>query len=434
MKYFKTLIFVIYFCIAPKILASEITYDIYHYPEKLHIILKFQGNKNGITEIKIPSNIWGHNLAKQIKNIQVLDEAIATKNLNIFSHKPNQIIKLSFDIQNIEVPRKDRLFLSQSKEEGFFFLHDFALIYPKLSAKQKVLIRYHSPKNKEVYFFTKNMKIGQKFITTLEELKGGLSIAGNKNLLQYMKLNNLTALGYNINSKNFANLKQILKTTINSQKGFCNCKSNTNSFIFIANQSDRQSYRGTLLENNQIIFLVPNILDNLKLKNLISHENLHKIIGNKEFIRFDQKSEQNFKWFSEGFTDYLALKNNYITKNITSEEYSSSYKEILKRYFSSPYKSLSYDQIALKYWQHPQAKQTIYDRGHIMAHELDLEIQAISNITLKNVICEIAKLFQNDKNLVFSKNILINSIKNLTKHDLTEKIDSLIDGNFVSPK
>ena len=72
----------------------------------------------------------------------------------------------------------------------------------------------------------------------------------------------------------------------------------------------------------------------------------------------------------------------------------------------------------------------IYDRGHIMARELDLEIQRLSNKSLKDVLCAMLDLFHKDKELMFSKNLLIEVIKNVTGHDLTLKINSLINGDI----
>lgn len=146
----------LYFCVACNTFASEITYDIYNHPQKLHITLKFNGNKNGITSITIPSNTWGHDLKKQIKNIQILDKSIKQKDLNTFLHKSNQRIELSYDVININISHKNKFFYTQSEKEGFFFLHDFALIYPKLNDQQKVVIRYHPQIiNKEVFFYLK---------------------------------------------------------------------------------------------------------------------------------------------------------------------------------------------------------------------------------------------------------------------------------------
>ena len=82
-----------------------------------------------------------------------------------------------------------------------------------------------------------------------------------------------------------------------------------NAIIFIGNKSTNQRYRGSLLEHNQILFLISDIIDDLEFKNLVAHENFHKWIG-KGPIRYDPKDGLTFKWFFEGFTDYFALKTN----------------------------------------------------------------------------------------------------------------------------
>lgn len=57
MNHIRRLIIILCFGITSNIFAAEITYDIYHHSEKLHIILQFNGNKNRVTNIKIPTNI-----------------------------------------------------------------------------------------------------------------------------------------------------------------------------------------------------------------------------------------------------------------------------------------------------------------------------------------------------------------------------------------
>jgi hypothetical protein len=410
--------------------ASEITYDIYHHPQKLHIILQFTGSKDGITKINIPSNIWGHDLSKQIKNIQILDKTIIQKDPDILSHKPNQIIELSYDVINVDLPRKENFFYTQCENEGFFFLHDFALIYPQLGDQEDVILKYHSHKTNEFFCFSEEVQIGKKITTSLKELKGGLSIAGNDIILQSTKLhNNMPVLGFNISRSNFINLQKILSAIVESQKSLCNCQVKDNAFIFIGNKSNNKSYRGTLFKNNLMLFLIPNIIDDLKIKNLIAHENFHKFIGTGP-IRQDPKDEQSLKWFFEGFTDYFSLKTNLIRKNITLCEYLYTYNEVLKRYFTSQYRSLAFDEASSKYWQNREIKQMIYDRGHIMAQELDLEIKRVSDKTLQDVLCELLRVSQKDTKLTFSKNLFIKAIKTVTNKDLTLKINGLIDGNF----
>lgn len=62
-----------------------------------------------------------------------------------------------------------------------------------------------------------------------------------------------------------------------------------------------------------MLLLIPDIIDDLTFKNLIAHENFHKLLGRGP-IRYDLQDELTFKCFFEGFTDYFALKTNLISK------------------------------------------------------------------------------------------------------------------------
>lgn len=92
MKNVRYIINLLFLFITYNSFASNIVYNIYHHPQQLHITLEFNGNTSGVTHISIPSNIWGHDLDKQIKNLKILDNSIKQEDSNILLHKSNQII------------------------------------------------------------------------------------------------------------------------------------------------------------------------------------------------------------------------------------------------------------------------------------------------------------------------------------------------------
>ncbi|MDP5110476.1 MAG: hypothetical protein NWP47_03735, partial [Rickettsiaceae bacterium] len=271
------------------ICASEIRYDIYHYPEKLNIRLQFIGEDNGVTKLNIPDKIWGHDVSKQIGNIRILDNNAELKDSDTLHYKKNSRINISYDVVNINVVNSNKYFYTKSYEEGFFFLHDLALIYPQHPDHTNVIINYHSSKNFKYFYISDAIKTGKKISTTLEELKGGISVSGSNKILQIAKSANSTMLGFNVTQGNFTKLQYLTNQVLNSQKDICNINFGVNNFVFIGNKSEYQSYRGSVFKNNLILFFVPNMIDELTFKKLASHENFHKLIGSKSFIVIGQE-------------------------------------------------------------------------------------------------------------------------------------------------
>lgn len=410
--------------------ASEIRYDIYHYPEKLNIRLQFIGEDNGVTKLNIPDKIWGHDVSKQISNIIILDNNAELKDFDTLHYKKNSRINISYDVANINVVNSNKYFYTKSYEEGYFFLHDLALIYPQHPGHTNVIINYHSSKNFEYFYISDTIKTGQKISTTLEELKGGISISGSNKILQKANSVNSTMLGFDVTQENFTKLQYLTNQVLNSQKDVCNINFGVNNFVFIGNKSEYQSYRGSVFKNNLILFFVPNLIEELTFKKLASHENFHKLIGSKSFIRFNPKDKGKYKWFSEGFTDFFAQKNNLTHNLISYKEYLAMYNNIIERYFTSPYRNNSNIQLLSQYWQNTEAKQTLYDRGYIIANELDLAVNRASGKSLEDVLCVMLERFRAEESLFFSKKILVETIKFITKQDFELKIDDLIDGKI----
>lgn len=409
--------------------AAGITYDIFHHPQKLHVKLEFNGNQNGITEIKIPTKIWGHDLNKQIMNIEVIGKNTLLKNHKIINHAPYEKINLSYDIVNFNGASLYRYFYSRIQEEGFFLLNDFALVSPKITNHCKVKLRFHTEKENSIYFAAENLKSGNEITIPFQEFDGGIILAGNNKFVNYYINDNHTKiLFYNVSHNNSNKIKKISDQIVRSQQNFCNCETKTGIFVFLEQNTKHQSYRGTLLKNGVVIVLIPKKIDDLFFKNLISHENFHKFIGSEKYIRFNTKNEFEHKWFSEGFTDYFSLLINRDSRLITELEYLKSYEVIFRRYINSEFRNLTYKELCSQYWKNQHMQKIIYDRGHIMAKKLDEEIREVSNKTLKDVLCRLIQLFKEDKKLMFSKELFIKTTREVTGYDLSSKINNLIDG------
>jgi predicted metalloprotease with PDZ domain len=81
-------------------------------------------------------------------------------------------------------------------------------------------------------------------------------------------------------------------------------------------------------------------------------------------------------WFSEGFNDYLASKVLLRSGLWSLAQWTADKNETLLRYGTSPAKTLKGDAIGERFWTDAAVQQVSYDRGHLLAAKLDMEIAA----------------------------------------------------------
>lgn len=420
---------IIILCLYCQTVLANITYDLYHEPqdEKLHIELEFTGDKTGKTTISIPKNIWGHDVGKQIKNYKILSSDCHVKeSKNILLHKPSQKIKISYDI--INVSQKDgSSYYSYSNKDGFYFLHHFALIYPKSQKEIQATVRYHSQVAKEIHTSFGKIPVEHSLVVSLDKLLGGFSICGSKDAL----IIDDNVLAFKVAKNKLSEIKHVLTNIISSQKDFCGSEVKDNLFVFINSHRESDSFYGTLLDHNVMLMFLPKNFtpESVLFKNTLAHENFHKWIG-REVIKFNSKNEISSKWFFEGFTDYFSYKINLLNKIITFDKYLAIYNEVVKRYFTSPYKLVINKEISKKnYWE---LGKIAYYRGHIIAQELDSEVQKLSKgkYNLQSVLRSMIKMFQENKELEFSDSLLANVLQKVTGQNFKDKLTSMINGDI----
>src|SRR5258708_7739898 len=98
-------------------------------------------------------------------------------------------------------------------------------------------------------------------------------------------------------------------------------------------------------------------------------------------------------WFSEGFTEYYAVKLNHKNGIMSQNDYVDHINEILIDYFSSPVHNASNETIVKKFWTDPKIQRLPYVRGFTLALYLDTKIQSKSEgLSLDNFMHDLLEL------------------------------------------
>ncbi len=138
-------------------------------------------------------------------------------------------------------------------------------------------------------------------------------------------------------------------------------------------------YLGTGLRNSFAAFATP--APNIKvgdLLHLFHHELMHDWIGGK--IRSGGGlNNMQFGWFSEGFTEYFAMKNMLAGGFISTEKYVKTLNEgFFKNLYTSQVGELPNSEIVLHFFKDTAMEALPYKRGFVFAFYLDNAIEQAS--------------------------------------------------------
>ena len=408
---------------------TNLTYEIKHLADekKLQVKLEFVSTKSNHTKLNIPSKIWGHDLDKQIRNIEVYNGQFI-KQTNTIIHKPNQKLTILYEIVNIE-ENDGSSYYSYINAKGFYFLYKLALIYPSSLESSKITIDLSFITPNTIFTNYGNISHNTKpklNITINEFIEEGFAISGSQDLVQKLDNGNNSIIFWGFNDQLRQDIETLLYRITSAQEQFFKTKQNSNLFILINNQRDENDFNGSLIGNTGFYFLPSKFnIRHYNIKHLLAHENLHKWIGKD--LECDG-AENTCKWFTEGFTDYFTNKINLNSGIITFTEYLNNYNEVLKEYYISPYVLYDNDTISHLYWKNSYTNRLPYNRGYLIAQELDTRIQNFTKhkLSLDNVLQKIIENNIKGTKYKFNTNSLINVINELIQQDYSKIINQFV--------
>ncbi|WP_400193299.1 hypothetical protein [Hymenobacter sp. B81] len=114
------------------------------------------------------------------------------------------------------------------------------------------------------------------------------------------------------------------------------------------------------------------------LRYMFNHEMMHPWMGGQIATAHE---ELNY-WFTEGFTDYYALKNRLRSGDLTFDQWLKAFNsDVIRRLYNNPQRNQPNYLIKDNYWQNPSFAKLPYRRGALFAFWLDNRILRKSNYT-----------------------------------------------------
>jgi len=121
----------------------------------------------------------------------------------------------------------------------------------------------------------------------------------------------------------------------------------------------------------------------------LGHEMTHTWIPARLGVMPEGPSNEALEyWFSEGFTDYYALRGLMRSRLWSAQDFAASFNLTLKRYAGSPARLAPNKQIGDGFWKDSNLQQLPYDRGLLFATRVDQELRRASQgmVSLDDVV------------------------------------------------
>ena len=369
----------------PTLYAQEISYHICSNKidgkPALDILCEFEGNREGITKISIPSS----KDRLEILHMRCLapDSLIEDTDhpeVKRVTHSPGGKFQLHYTVvaqDDSPLPSQDRPII---QNDYFLFFGYNLFAHPDEGDQQEAHIRLQWDR------FPKEWQIANSYGIDLciQELDqpiwlflNGIYGGGKSPITQCGDHSSPVFVGiYGKFSFSRERLVRTIDTIISSQREFWEDSNFPYTFVSVHPNGDPQSIAGQGTPNGFAIFTKDFLNESEKeWKNLafvLSHECFHTWNGLK--MR-PVPADQSMAWFVEGFTDYYATTLLLRTTLIEWEDYLGLINETLDNYFTSPVRNERNERITQDFWNDYTLQKLPYYRGFLLALRWDYALK-----------------------------------------------------------
>jgi predicted metalloprotease with PDZ domain len=437
--------------------AASIQYDISlekrdNQTNQLIITTTFKGNPQGITYLRLPNLYPSSTLHYAINPYSDTCTVNRTEDDNIYkvTHQPDELFYVStyyaLPMNKVKMVRMPIIGDNYFAAQGYNILSTISK--EPSDTIWEVQLNF-SAENEEYICFKEqcdNKKI--VFNATMDELRDDFIIGGNIKYDEFIFDNHPTKIIANYElSQDADDFKLKITQLLTTHRNFWQDHNFPNYNIMLLKLNDHEVgpyHKKTLTgthTNGTTAIAYSTTEDNLfsdpqkhsKFMCAYSHELGHAWFGNKMLFPIPQGDIQ---WFFEGFNDYYGLLLAYKAKIIDYAQYLAIYNKILTKYYLSPVKTATNQQIFDNFDSDSIFYNITMSRGHILAQELLLLSHQHNfkyNILDHFIRDLIHSVNLNSEKLLLTKDDFFKKIENYFPHDMQRYIrDTVIDGKPIT--
>lgn len=439
--------FLLYLIAKRRTEGNSLTYSIAYSKEQLlNIKLSFNSSKEKVT-IKLPSQYAEcTELYKNIINLQVVNgnlEPTGNPSVYVISHRPNSKVMISYKVRQgwhgAFEDSNSQFHLPILQPSYLQFNGATTLIVPDISPNQKIKIEldWNLPKGWQFANSYGMNEQHQKITTKIDDFINSLFLAGD---YQFHSLNSkggtiVTAIRGQWPFKR-NEIDTLLSKIYLHERNFWD-QPHFNYFLVslipIHAKEEHQFATGYGLTNS-FAWTVSHELytqDKKIITWVLAHEIFHTW-NRPDLFEPTDKSEMTYYWFSEGFTNYFAQLFNLQLGFYSFSEYIAEYNKVLVKYYSSPAKNFSTNELKECFWKDYDCLELPYQQGEILAHNLDAQFKSNGQYSMSQFMKDIINLREKSH-----KKLTLAEVSEIArKHGATEiedDIKNLQQGKIIMP-
>jgi len=388
--------FLLFAIVSFSLIAQESSLEYTIHPQEengklsLFVSLKFQGSDEGVTEILLPSSWAGQDeLYLEIENLHCISPQTAIEDteepeLKKVHHSPNEVVQLCYQVTSKVKPEVEWYYRPIIEDSHFFFFGHCFFIVPKMDDISPISISLewqNFPGDWSLANSFGNQIQKQDLFLPISTFLHAVYVGGDFQILKCGK--EYTPIFIAIRgdwSFSTERLTHLVETVIESHREFWNDNDFPYYLITVIPTGDDHHMGGTGLFHSFSIFIgdlsEENEDDWKWLAWLLSHEHFHTWNGIK---MMSSPPEGSLFWFTEGFTEYYAVKLNYRSKLINLDDYIEHINTIIYDYYVSSVHNEPNQRIQKDFWNDWDVQRLPYVRGFLFALDWNQKIQNITS-------------------------------------------------------
>lgn len=437
---------------------------------RLQVRAWFAGDADGETELMIPTRFGGaSHLFRCIQNFACTTEGcrLRVDSDTLFvtvEHTPGQELKLYYEVAQdfrSENLTEENAFRPVLQPAYFHVLGNSLFIAPKWSDAYDVAVEWRNfPHNWLLHNSFGTQSTSQRFSFSNLRWLESIFVGGDYRLQKAVVEGEPVWLAIRGNDWGFSDdsLLSMLQRTVALQRDFWedfNVPYYTVVLTPLAMRpvgttgpafvSTRIAYLGTGLTNSFAAFATPHKQVAVEdLYHLFHHELMHDWIGCK--IRNGcEATDMQLAWFSEGFTEYFALKNMLKGGFVTPEQYIERLNDrFVGGLYRSPKRATPNNALADSFFLDPDMERLPYLRGCVFAFYLDnaMKTGSAGRRNLHLLMLDMLEYYQkNDRALLHNFDFFLETCADYLQKDATPLYEKYIQegqliaaGEFILPQ
>lgn len=401
-------------------------------------------NKKQFFYLELPRK-WSvaDNLDKYITQLHAMDADTQIVNLEdktlkkIIANPSKKWITITYDV----FPKKELDLLEPIINQQIFHFVGYTLfIYPRIDLDKKIKVGLKfdtSVKNSTVFANSFGFNKEQELNGSLKSIHNA-TYAGGFYQTDALKADKTTILIHGAKNETREYIKTLFNKVIPLQKEFWNEGKNKNNIVFVHVNDYVHTTMSGMRTPGALSILVNETSPFLKedLPEFLAHEFWHTWMGGQFSSAHSYK---HMAWLFEGVTDYYAHKTTYQSGVIDLSSWKNKYNRILARHYLSLVKNKSNEHIIRHFDEDPIYEKLPYDRGEIIALELDNRIRNLSqekysfDDVIKDLFSDINKKTYETRDFQKSLQKFYPDAKNFVKLYIIEGKDLPLSNSFFDP-